>query len=183
MKVISLNIGKSQEITWNKKTINTGIYKYPVEQPIYLEEEAVQKDCIADRKHHGGIDQAVYGFGHQHYAYYKEIYPNLDWNYGMFGENITFDQLEETALRSGSVFQLGEAKIEVTKPRQPCYKLGIRFGDQEVIKTMWNSTKSGVYFKVVKPGKVALGDQLIPIIIAGSQPTIAEIYHEKRLRK
>lgn len=180
MKIISLNIGEKKTIQWRKKTVETGIFKYPVEHPIFLDIENVKNDTIVDRKHHGGIEQAVYAYGENHYQYFKEYHPNLDWQYGMFGENITISHLEETEIRIGEIYQLGEAKIQVTKSRQPCYKLGIRFNNQTIVRQFWNSTKCGVYFKVIKKGNVTVNDELILLETAIENPTIAEVYHSKK---
>ncbi len=183
MKVISVNIGEKKTIQWRKKPVETGIFKYPVNTAIFLDTEDVQNDNVVDRKYHGGITQAVYAYSESHYEYWKELYPDLDWNYGMFGENLTITNLDETKIHVGSVYQLGEAKIEVTKSRQPCYKLGIRFNTPKIIKQFWNSTKCGIYFKIIETGHVAKNDELILLEKAENNPTIAEVYESKRIKK
>ena len=176
MKIISVNIGERKIVQWNGKSIETGIFKTPVNGPVYLDLEEVRTDAIVDRKHHGGIEQAVYGYSENHYAYWKDLYPDLDWTFGMFGENLTISNLEESTLHVGDRYELGETVIEVTKPRQPCMKLGVRFGTQSVLKQFWNSSKSGVYFKVVQTGNVEVGDQMKLLKTDHSKPTIAEVY-------
>lgn len=183
MKVLSVNIGERQTIQWKGREIETGIYKYPVNQPIFLGEEDVKNDHVVDRKHHGGIQQAVYGYSIKHYDYFKKLHPNLDWNFGMFGENITFSDLNEEEIKAGSIYQLGACKLEVTKPRQPCFKLGIRFNNPNIIKQFWNSTMSGIYFKVLKTGIVSTGDELILIEELTNTITIADIYESKKANK
>ncbi len=183
MKVISVNIGEKRKIQWRKKLVETGIYKFPVEAPIFLDIEDVKNDNVIDRKYHGGIEQAVYAYSENHYEYWEKLYPDLEWNYGMFGENLTITNLDETNIHVGSVYQLGEAIIEVTKPRQPCYKLGVRFNNQKVIKQFWNSTKSGIYFKVLKTGSVTKNDELILLKNVIDNPTIAQVYESKRIKK
>ena len=180
MKVRSLNIGERKTIQWKNKTVETGMFKYPVNEAIFLDKENVKNDIIVNRKNHGGIDKAVYIYGENHYEYFKQFHPDLDWQYGIFGENITLSKLEETQIHIGEIYQLGEAKIQVTKPRQPCFKLGIRFNDQSIVKQFWNSTKCGVYFKVLEPGKVNVNDNLILLETAKNSPTIAEVYHTKK---
>ncbi len=180
MKVVSVNLGERKSVPYNGKIIETGIFKYPVKFSIFLGEEDVENDAVIDRKYHGGKDQAVYAYSENHYEYWKKLYPNLDWEYGMFGENITITNLEETTIFVGNQYKLGETIIEVTKPRQPCMKLGLRFGTQAILKQFWNSTKSGIYFKVLKTGKVSTGDMLIPIHIAENSKSIAEVYNSKR---
>lgn len=176
MKVISVNIGERRRLQWRKKVVETGIFKYPSNRPIFLDKEDVLNDAVVDRKHHGGIEKAVYGYNENYYEFWKQLYPHLDWNYGMFGENLTITNLDETNIFVGNVYNLGEAKIEVTKPREPCYKLGIRFNDPKIIKQFWNSTKSGIYFKVLQPGPVNKNDKMILIKEAFDNPTIAQIY-------
>lgn len=180
MKVISVNIAERKVINYKSKIVETGIFKYPVNQPIFLGTEDVEHDAVIDRRYHGGIEKAVYGYSQNHYAFWKEMYPNLDWNYGMFGENLSISNLEETKIFVGSTYKLGEALLEVTKPREPCYKLGIRFGTQKILKQFWNSTKSGIYFKVLQTGNVAVGDELILVNKAENSPTIAEVYETKK---
>ncbi|MDH5412697.1 MAG: MOSC domain-containing protein [Flavobacteriaceae bacterium] len=176
MKIISVNIGERRKVQWRNKVVETGIFKYPSDSPIFLDKEDVLNDAVVDRKHHGGIEKAVYGYSENYYEFWKQLYPHLDWNYGMFGENLTIADLDETNTFVGNVYNVGEAKIEVTKPREPCYKLGIRFNDPKIIKQFWNSTKSGIYFKVLQPGFINKDDKMILIKEASDNPTIAQIY-------
>ena len=180
MKIISLNIGERKVLNYKGKIVETGIFKFPVNHPIFLGKEDVENDVVFDRKYHGGIEKAVYGYSQNHYAFWKELYPNLDWNYGMLGENLTISNLEETKIFVGNTYKIGEAVLEVTKPREPCYKLGIRFGTQEILKQFWNSTKSGIYFKVLQTGTVSVGDELILVKKSENSKTIAEVYETKK---
>jgi len=180
MKIVSVNIGEKKTVVWKRKTYETGIYKTPVDGAIALGKEDVVNDYVIDRKYHGGIDQAVYAYGENHYDYWKKLYPNLDFSYGMFGENLTISNFWEEKITIGNIYQLGETKIEVTKPRDPCIKLGIRFGDAKVIKQFWNTTKSGIYFKVLEIGKVAKNDELILLEKAKNSPSVAEVFTSKK---
>ena len=183
MQVVSVNIGKKQIVKWNDRIYETGIYKYPVEEAIFLGEEDVTNDDVIDRRYHGGFEQAVYAYGKNHYEYWKNLYPNLDFTNGMFGENLTIDNLNEKEIHVGNIYQLGEVKIEVTKSRQPCVKLGIRFQDAKVIKQFWNTTKSGVYFKVLQTGFVKKNDELILLKKLENSLTIAQVYESKKQLK
>jgi len=180
MKIISLNIGEKKIVQWRDKIVETGIFKYPVKGAIFLDTEHVKNDTIVNRKSHGGIEKAVYAYGENHYQYFKDLHPNLDWQHGIFGENITFSHLEETQIHIGEIYQLGGAKIQVSQPRSPCFKLGIRFNDQSIVKQFWNSTKCGIYFKVLEPGKVNINDELVLLETTYDNPTIAEVYHSKK---
>lgn len=161
MKVISTNIGESKTVFWKGKEIKTGIYKYPVDIPIYLGKEDVKDDHVIDRRYHGGVDKACYLYAADHYEYWKNRYPDLEWNYGMFGENITVSGLDEKNIKIGSIYRLGSAIIQISRTRQPCFKLGIRFGDQNMVKQFIDSLRSGVYVRVIEPGNVSVGDTFI----------------------
>ncbi len=183
MKIVTTNLGDRKEVSWKGKLITTGIFKYAVDIPIYLDVENVKGDTICDRKHHGGVDQAVYGYSLKHYDYFKELYPDLDWQLGMFGENLTIDDLDETNIHIGDTYKVGETILEVTKPRQPCRTLGVRFNDMKIVKQFWNSSFSGVYFKVLRTGFVKAGDVFEQTKSCQENPTIATIYQEKRTKK
>ena len=163
MKVISTNIGEPKTIEWNGQTVQTGIYKYQVIQPIFLGSEDVEADNVMDRKHHGGADKACYLYSADHYIYWKKFYPELEMPWGMFGENLTIEGLHEREINIGDTFQLGETLVQVTQPRQPCYKLGVRFGNPLMTKMFVDSGFSGVYLRVLKKGKVKTGDEFIPV--------------------
>jgi len=180
MKVISVNIGEKKTVNYKGKLIETGIFKFPVSTSIFLGTEDVENDAVIDRRYHGGIDQAVYAYSENHYDYWKELYPTLEWRFGMFGENLTISNLDETKIHIGATYKLGEVILEVTKPRQPCMKLGLVFETQSILKQFWNSTKSGLYFKVLKTGNVTVDDELILINKAENSPTIAEVYETKK---
>jgi MOSC domain-containing protein YiiM len=180
MKVVSLNLGERKKIVWRKKEIETGIYKFPVDSPIFLGNEDVKGDSVVDRVHHGGIEQAVYGYSEKHYDYFKKLHSDLDWQFGMFGENITFDDLNEEEITVGSIYKLGECILEVTKPRQPCYKLGIRFNDPAIIKQFWETSMCGIYFKVLQTGFVNMNDELMLLQKSIGTLTIADVYASKK---
>jgi len=158
MKIISTNIATPRIINWKGKEVQTGIYKMPHQGSIFLGNEDVENDHVIDRRYHGGHDKACYIFSEKHYAYWKEKYPQLEWNWGMFGENLTVSELDESEIFVGDVFEIGEAIVQATQPRQPCFKLGVRFGTQKMVKQFVESGHSGVYVRVLKNGLVKNGD-------------------------
>ncbi|MHA7057295.1 MOSC domain-containing protein [Aquimarina sp. M1] len=176
MKVISTNIGKPKVISWRGKEVKTGIYKYPVSKPIFLDMEDVKDDHVVDRRVHGGVDKACYLYAAEHYPYWKEKYPDLHWSYGMFGENVTVLGLDERTIYIGDIYKLGEAIVQVTQPRQPCYKLGIRFGTQAVLKQFIEAVKPGIYIRVLTAGFVKTDDILIPEKIHTEGISISDMY-------
>ena len=180
MIIQSINTGKRKEIQWKGNTYATGIYKSSVEGPLFLRKDGFESDHVVDRKHHGGADMAIYAYGYNHYAYWEELFPSLKLNYGFMGENLTVSNLDESSIHVGDVFGLGDAIVQVTKPRQPCFKLGIRFNDQSVISEMWNNGKCGMYFSVLKTGKTVIKDELKLIDKAKNTPSITEVFKSKR---
>ncbi|MCA0960478.1 MOSC domain-containing protein [Muricauda ruestringensis] len=176
MKIISTNLGNPTKIVWNGKETTTGIYKFPVDQPILLESTDVKGDSVIDRKHHGGIYKAAYLFSADRYAYWKEKYPDLEWNWGMFGENLTIQGLDESQIRIGSIYRLGTALVQITQPREPCYKLGIRFKDQNMIKQFIDQGFPGTYVRVLENGTVKTGDSMELSKASETPLTVQEFY-------
>ena len=160
MKITSTNIAKPTTIIWNGKEITTGIYKEPVDQPIFLGKQNVQNDEISDRKHHGGEFKACYLFSEDQYNYWKTLYPNLDWDWGMFGENLTVSGLNEKDIHIGDIYIIGSALIQVTQPREPCFKFGVKFGTQNVLTQFINHGFPGTYVRILEEGFVKAGDSI-----------------------
>ncbi|MDP3314281.1 MOSC domain-containing protein [Lutibacter sp.] len=180
MKITAVNIAEKTTVNYKGRIIETGIFKFPVLEPVFIDFEGIKNDAIIDKKYHGGVNQAIYGYSLEHYNYWKLLYPKLNFEFGMFGENLTISNLEETEITVGSTFKIGEVILEVTKPREPCMKLGLRFETQKVLKQFWNSTKCGIYFKVLKTGFVNVDDELILIEKSINTPTIAVAYQTKK---
>jgi MOSC domain-containing protein YiiM len=183
MKIVSTNIGERKEVTWENIKVVTGIFKFPVDEPVFLGVEDVKGDAICDRENHGGINQAIYGYSLNHYEYWKPLYPDLDWSLGIFGENLTIDDLDESNIHVGDTFKVGEAILEATLQRSPCYKLGIRFNDMKIVNQFWKTTFCGVYFKVVKTGFVQVGDEFYQIKMCADNPTIADLLIKRKKEK
>lgn len=160
MKVIATNLGKTTTVQWRGRAIQTGIYKYPVSEPLLLEKEDVAKDTVIDRKHHGGEFKACYLFSADYYPEWKAKYPQLEWDWGMFGENLTISGLDENQLFVGDIYRLGSAKVQITEPRQPCHKLGIRFGNQDILQEFISFGHPGTYVRILEEGWVKTGDEM-----------------------
>jgi len=152
MQIISTNIGEAINIEWREKQIQTGIFKYGSEVPIFLGKEDVLNDQVIDRRYHGGADKACYLYSADHYSFWQNKYPNQDWQWGMFGENLTVRGLNESEIHIGDTYKIGEAVVQVSQPRQPCFKLGVRFDDQAIVDKFWISDFPGVYVRILKIG-------------------------------
>ena len=160
MKIISTNIGKSRVISFKGKNVETGIFKYAVEEGIFLGAHDVENDQVIDRRYHGGKDKACYLYSANHYKYWQNIYPALEMPFGMFGENLTVEGLHEAEINIGDIYKIGNALVQVTQPRQPCFKLEFRFHDKNIMQKFIDSGFSGVYVRVLEKGRVKTGDTM-----------------------
>lgn len=177
MQVTSTNIAQPTTIVYRGKKVVTGIYKTPTQQPIYLGKSDVKDDTVTDRKYHGGEFKACYLFSENQYDYWKNLYPNLDWNWGMFGENLTVNGLDETKLVIGAIYKVGSALIQITEPREPCFKLGVKFGSQKVVKQFVNHGFPGAYVRVLEEGHVKTGD-IFTLVEQGTNNLTTQQYYQ-----
>ena len=160
VKLVSVNVGLPREVSWKGKTVTTGIFKTPVDGPVALRRHNLEGDRQADLSVHGGPTKAVYVYSSQHYEYWRGELGDGELSWSAFGENLTVDGADEETINIGDEFQVGSARFVVTEPRMPCFKLGIRFGREDMVKRFLQSQRSGFYFGVVQEGVVQAGDQL-----------------------
>lgn len=160
MQITSTNRGEAKTIEWNGEKVSTGIFKYRVEEPIVLGTEDVEKDDVIDRKYHGGVDKACYLYSADHYQYWQEQYPGLEMPWGMFGENLTVEGLHEATVNIGNIYSIGDAVVQATQPRQPCFKLEFRFHDKQIVRKFVDSGFPGVYVRVLEKGSIKIGDTM-----------------------
>ncbi|MED1303409.1 MOSC domain-containing protein [[Bacillus thuringiensis] serovar konkukian] len=158
-QLLSLNIGLPKEVTYGGKVIHTGINKKQVKEPVYLSFVKFNGDGQADLVHHGGVDKAVCVYTGDHYPYWeKELNQNLV--YGAFGENITVSGMREEDVCICDTFELGQAIVQVTQPRQPCFKLAKKYNIPKLPLYFQETGYTGFYFRVLKEGWVSSVDTL-----------------------
>ncbi|HUJ40567.1 MAG TPA: MOSC domain-containing protein [Candidatus Acidoferrales bacterium] len=160
MKLLSVNCGLPRDVEWHGRAVSTGIFKQPVTGRVSLRKLNLAGDRQADLTVHGGEDKAVYCYPFEHYAFWKSELPGLELPLGQFGENFTTEGLTEDSVHLGDRFSVGSAEIVVTQPRLPCYKLGIKFGDDQMPKRFLASRRTGFYVSVAREGEVAAGDEI-----------------------
>lgn len=160
MKIVSLNIGLPREVTWHGRIVTTGIFKSPVAGRVMMRKLNLDGDAQADLTVHGGEHKAVYCYPLEHYAYWKNELPGRDLPMGIFGENFTAEGLREDQVHLGDRFSVGSAEMIVTQPRLPCYKLGVRFGADDMVKRFLASARTGFYVAVTREGEVGAGDDI-----------------------
>lgn len=149
----------------------------PTHQPIYLEKEQANGDEISNRKVHGGMFKACYLFSADHYPYWENLYPHLDWNWGMFGENLTVSGLDETILGIGDIYKIGTALIQITEPREPCFKFAAKFGTTNVLKQFIDLARPGTYVRVLEEGHISATDELILVERSKNGLTVAQLFN------
>ena len=160
MKLISLNTGLPRDVAWHGRTVTTGIFKRPVEGRIALRTLNLDGDRQADLTVHGGPYKAVYRYPIEHYDFWRGSLPERELPMAAFGENFTTSGLAEDAVHLGDRFSLGSAEVVVTQPRLPCYKLGIRFQSDQMVKRFLASGRTGFYVSVSREGDVGAGDDI-----------------------
>ena len=128
MRVLSVNVGIPAQVAAGRAMVLTSIFKSPVEGRVAVRRHNLDGDRQSDLTVHGGPYKAVYCYPSEHYPYWKQQLPDMDLPWGMFGENLTTEGLAEDAVSIGDQFRVGSAVLQVTQPRMPCFKLGIRFG-------------------------------------------------------
>lgn len=160
MKVLSVNVGLPTIVEYRGNKVSTGIFKEQVGGTVKVGMLNLDGDAQADLTVHGGPDKAVYSYPDEHYPYWRNQYPDLRMDFGMFGENLTTEGMLEEEVNIGDEFVIGSSRVSVTQPRMPCFKLGIKFGSEDIIRRFFLSTKSGIYFRVLEEGEVKAGDEI-----------------------
>jgi len=160
VKLISVNTGLPREVTWHGRNVTTAIFKQPVAGRIALRKLNLDGDRQADLSVHGGQDKAVYCYPITHYDYWKRELPGRELPLAMFGENFTTNGLLEDSVHVGDQFSVGSAEVVVTQPRLPCYKLGVRFQLDDMVRRFLASGRTGFYLAVTREGEVSAGDEI-----------------------
>ena len=171
MRLISVNVAQPRLVEWNGEQLETGIFKEPVAGPVRVHSTNLEGDRQADLTVHGGVDKAVYVYPSEHYEFWRETLERADLGWGMFGENLTTEGLDEASVRVGDVFA-----IEVSQPRLPCKKLNLKFGRNDMGKHFLKSGRLGFYLRVRREGVLEAGDSITRVVAADPDaPTIAEL--------
>jgi MOSC domain-containing protein YiiM len=176
MRLISVNVGLPKTVTLMRRSVHTAFFKEPVSGAIPLSRLGLQGDGQADPKYHGGPGKAVCLYPSEHYAYWSAVLGRTDLSPGAFGENFTTEGVLETETRIGDVFAIGSAKLQVTRPRTPCAKLGLRMGSMTFVRTFAAAGRPGFYLSVLEEGFVESGDAITRIATDLKSPTVAEAF-------
>ncbi|WP_078409774.1 MOSC domain-containing protein [Priestia abyssalis] len=159
INVLSINIGMPQEMPFQNKRIQTGINKNPVSGPVFVSHLHMEGDGQADLTVHGGVDKAVCVYCFDHYPYWEETLGQK-LSAGAFGENLTISGATEEEIMIGDIYQMGEVVFQVSLPRQPCYKLSVKWDEPSLPVMIKETGYSGFYFRVLQEGVIKPGETL-----------------------
>ncbi|WP_046212652.1 MOSC domain-containing protein [Paenibacillus wulumuqiensis] len=181
-ELLFLNVGLPVNVEWDGKTVFTGFIKKPVPHSVGISADGLEQDGQGDLKNHGGPDKAACVYSADHYPWWSEQ-MNRPFEAGAFGENFTVSGLREDQVRIGDVYRIGTAVVQVSQPRQPCFKLSAHLERKEMILRVRDTGFSGFYFRVLEPGQVTAGDRFAFVRHEGNGSTIADcnqvLYHER----
>lgn len=175
MRLLSINVGLPREVEWRGKVVRTSIFKAPVSGRVKVARLNVQGDRQSDLSVHGGADKAIYAYPSEHYAFWRNELPDMDFPWGAFGENLTTEGLLEDKVHIGDRFRAGSAALMVTQPRMPCFKLAIRFDRPDMVKRFLGSGRTGFYLAVIQEGDMGAGDSLELVAEDDSRITVADV--------
>jgi ferredoxin-NADP reductase/MOSC domain-containing protein YiiM/ferredoxin len=173
--LLSVNVGLPKDVSWQGRTVFTGVFKDPVPGPRRVGKLNVDGDGQGDLAGHGGEQRAVFIYQMDSYRYWERELGRSDFVYGQFGENFTVDGLGDDEVCIGDRYQIGSGIFEVTQPRVTCYRVGIRMNDPRIPALLVSHHRPGFYFRVLQEGHVQAGDEIIKLSSGPEQMTIADV--------
>jgi ferredoxin-NADP reductase/MOSC domain-containing protein YiiM len=174
-RLLSVNVGLPQDVTWNCKTVRTAIWKLPVEGRRMVRKLNIDGDAQADLGGHGGEQRAVFVYQMDSYHYWEHFLGRNDFSFGQFGENFTVDGLADDEVCIGDRYRIGDALFEVTQPRVTCYRVGIRLNEPRMPALLVAHKRPGFYFRVLQEGEVGAGDEIVKVADGPERLTVAHI--------
>lgn len=177
MKILSINVSEPQKVTFNGKELITSIYKKPVSNKVTVSSQGIEGDRQADLTVHGGYDKAVYAYSYTHYQTWSEKLNSDFKEYGLVGENLTIDDFDEDKINIGDQFKINECLLQVSQPRIPCYKIGIKLNSREFPKMFSQSGLLGSYLRVIHDGEISTGDEIHKVHSEENSMSIKDIAH------
>ena len=177
MKILSINVSEPQKVIFNGKELITSIYKKPVTKKVQVTSHGIEGDRQADLSVHGGYDKAVYGYSYSHYEFWGEKL-NKEYNeFGLVGENLTIDLFDENKIYIGDKFKINDCILQVSQPRIPCYKIGIKMNNRDFPKMFSQSGLLGSYFRVIQEGTIQSDSIIEKINREENSISLKEIAH------
>jgi ferredoxin-NADP reductase/MOSC domain-containing protein YiiM/ferredoxin len=174
-KLLSVNVGMPKDVSWQGRTVFTGIFKEPVAASCRVRKLNVDGDGQGDLSGHGGEQRAVFVYQMDSYRYWERELGRNDFVFGQFGENFTVEGLGDDVVCIGDHYRIGTAMFEVTQPRVTCYRVGIRMNDPQIPALLVSHHRPGFYFRVLEEGEVAAGDEIVKVRSGPEHMTVADV--------
>jgi len=157
--VLSVNVGEIREFEYNGRPARSAIWKSPVEGRVAARGVNLQGDDQADRKVHGGPDKAIYAYASEDLKWWEEeLSRSLD--HGQFGENLTTQGIDVNEGLVGERWQIGDVVLEVSEPRVPCWRFGVRMEDAKFLRRFTEALRPGTYLRIISEGELGAGDEI-----------------------
>ena len=157
--VVSVNVGQPRQVSVRRgRPLMSAIVKEPVEGRVRATGANLEGDRQADLTVHGGADKAVYAYALEDIVWWAQMLERPEVGPGWFGENLTTEGVDVTHSVVGERWRIGDAEFEVSQPRLPCSKLGIRFGEPRMVKAFAQASRPGAYLRIIREGSVGAGD-------------------------
>ena len=173
--LLSINVGMPKDVSWQGRTVFTGVFKDPMTGPCHVGKLNIDGDGQGDLAGHGGEQRAVFVYQMDSYRYWERELGRSDFVYGQFGENFTVEGLGDDVVCVGDRYQIGTAIFEVTQPRVTCYRVGIRMNDPRIPALLVSHHRPGFYLRVLEEGDVQAGDDIIKLASGPEQMPIADV--------
>lgn len=160
----------------------TGFWKSPVSGPVWLGRTNLVGDGQASLKIHGGPDKAVLGYAESHYSLWRTELGMRDLPYGAFAENFDFTVLDESSVCLGDIYAIGDARVEVSQPRQPCRNITHRWKLPGLTERVEATGRHGWYMRVLAEGEVEAGDEVTLLDRPSPEWSIARAFRAMKCR-
>jgi ferredoxin-NADP reductase/MOSC domain-containing protein YiiM/ferredoxin len=174
-RLLSVNVAMPKDVSWQGRTVFTGVFKEPVDGPQRVRRLNIDGDGQGDTAGHGGEQRAVFVYQIESYRYWERELARTDFAYGQFGENFTVEGLADNEVCVGDRYRIGGAVFEVSQPRVTCYRVGIRMNDPRIPALLVSHRRPGFYFRVLEEGEVEAGDDIVKLASGPEQMTVTEI--------
>jgi MOSC domain-containing protein YiiM len=174
MELLAISLAEPKQVEHDGRSISTGIYKEPVDSPVKASVFGLEGDVQVDLKNHGGKDKAIYVYTVENYRFWERELKKSPFPFGQFGENFTVSGMPDESVHIGDIFQIGKIIVQVTQPRVPSFKLGIKMGDPSFVNVFLTSGRTGFYFRVLEDGEVCPGDAIVRLQEDGERLNIRD---------
>jgi ferredoxin-NADP reductase/MOSC domain-containing protein YiiM/ferredoxin len=175
MKVVSVNVGLPKDVAWQGRTVRTAVWKTPAAGRVVARRLNLDGDGQGDLHGHGGEQRALLVYQLDSYRYWAKFLARPDLVAGNFGENLTVEGLADNEVCIGDRFRIGGAVVEVSQPRDTCYRVGIRLNQPQMAALLVAHHRPGFYFRVIQEGEIGAGDRVEKLSDGPERMTVAEI--------